>query len=77
MRITDYFLKEKGFKIDNNGNYWKSITPTHAIILIKCKGYYYPSINEAPELSCEDEQEVSLNRITKMSELQTIIDLIK
>lgn len=77
MKITDDLLKEKGFKIDGFNRIWREITPTHAIIIIKSKGYYYPTINEAPELSCLDEQSVSLNRITKMSELQTIIDLIK
>lgn len=69
--ISPEWLKRFGFVKDNNGNYWIDLQ-THYLELMPSNGYWYPVYAQVPEMSHEDEQRVSTNRIEFVHELQNL-----
>jgi hypothetical protein len=56
---------------DHNGNYWIDLQ-THYLELMPSNGYWYPVYAQVPEMSHEDEQRVSTNRIEFVHEMQNL-----
>lgn len=71
VEITDDWLVDFGFKKDNKGNYWVDLQ-THYLELMPSNGHWYPTYAQVPEMSHEDEQRVSINRIEFVHELQNL-----
>lgn len=71
IEITDDWLIDFGFKKDNNGNYWIDLQ-THYLELMLSNGHWYPTYAQVPEMSHEDEQRISINRIEFVHELQNL-----
>jgi hypothetical protein len=71
IEITNDWLIDFGFMKDNNGNYWIDLQ-THYLELMPSNGYWYPVYAQVPEMSHEDDQCVSLNRIQYVHELQNL-----
>jgi len=71
MPITEKWLSKFGFKKDNNGNYWIDLQ-TNYIELMLSGDYWYPVYAQVPEMSHEEEQRVSTNRIEFVHELQNL-----
>lgn len=71
VRLSQNWLNDFGFVKDNNGNYWIDLQ-THYLELTHANGYWHPVICQVPEMSHEDEQRVSMNRIEFVYELQNL-----
>lgn len=69
--LTEEWLLKFGFVKDNNGNYWIDLQ-THYLELIPSNSYWYPVYAQVPEMSSEEEQSVSLNRIKNVHQLQNL-----
>lgn len=69
--LTEEILLKCGFIKDNNGNYWIDLQ-THYLELMPSNGYWYPVYVQTPEMSHQDEQRVSINRIQYVHELQNL-----
>jgi len=71
LKISIPHLTGFGFVKDNNGNYWIDLQ-THYLELMPSNGYWYPVYAQVPEMSHEDEQRVSTNRIEFVHQLQNL-----
>lgn len=71
IHLTEQWLNELGFIKDDNGNYLIGLQ-THYLELLPSNGYWYPTYVQAPEMSHENEQRVSTNRIEFVHELQNL-----
>lgn len=71
LKISIPHLTGFGFVKDDNGNYWMDLQ-THYIELTPSNGYWCPIYAQLPEMSHEDEQRVSINRIQFIHELQNL-----
>jgi len=71
LKITIPHLTGFGFIKDNNDNYWIDLQ-THYLELMPMQDFWYPVYAQVPELSSEDEQKVSTNRISFIHELQNL-----
>jgi hypothetical protein len=72
LKISIPHLIGFGFvKDNNNGSYWIDLQ-THYLELMPSNGYWYPTYAQVPEMSHEDEQRVSTNRIKFVHELQNL-----
>lgn len=69
--LTEEILLKCGFIKDNNGNYWIDLQ-THYLELMSSNVYWYPVYAQTPEMSHQDEQRVSINRIQYVHELQNL-----
>jgi len=72
MKISISHLTGFGFTKDNKGNYYLDLQ-SHYLEIIPSNGYWYPVIAQVPEMSHEEEQRVSINRIEFVHELQNLI----
>ena len=71
ITLTEEWLVMLGFVKDGNGNHWINLQ-THYLEFIYSIGYFYPVYAQIPEMSHEDEQRVSLNRIQSVHQLQNL-----
>lgn len=71
LKISIPHLTGFGFIKDDNGNYWIDLQ-THYLELIPSNGYWHPTYAQVTEMSHEDEQRVSTNRIEFVHELQNL-----
>ena len=71
LKISIPHLTGFGFVKDDNGNYWIDLQ-THYLELMPSNGYWYPVYAQVPEMSHEEEQRVSTNRIEFVHELQNL-----
>lgn len=77
MKLTKELLIKNGFAVDEKGLAWKSVGDVHSIgINASDDGFFYPFILEEPEFAHQDEQSVSVKRISTLTELFKIIDII-
>lgn len=73
--LSAVFLIETGFSEDNNGHFWLNLQ-THYLELIPMADGYYPVYVQVPEMSSENEQRVSLNKIESVKQLKDLIKTI-
>lgn len=71
IKISIPHLTGFGFVKDDNGNYWINLQ-THYLELMPSNGYWHPTYAQVPEMSHEEEQRVSTNRIEFVHELQNL-----
>jgi hypothetical protein len=71
IKLTTEHLTGFGFMQDENGNYWIDLQ-THYLELVPSDGAWHPVYVQVPEMSQEDEQRVSLNRLQHVHELQNL-----
>lgn len=71
ISITEEWLIDFGFVKDNNENYLIGMQ-VHYLELMTSNGYWYPTYAQAPEMSHENEQRVSTNRIKYVHQLQNL-----
>lgn len=76
ITLTEDILLKCGFKADIHKNYWRSLDLERHIYLIPSEDYYYPQIVQQPEMSMQDEEVVSLNRISSLHELQNLFKIL-
>jgi hypothetical protein len=69
--ITPAFLEANHFQKDEHGHYWRDFV-THYLELIPSLDGFYPFWCKLPEMSCESEQGVPLNRLQFVNELQNL-----
>ena len=69
ISITEDWLINFGFQ---NYHCWEYRWVTGGLQLIETNGYWYPAVFSHPEMSHEDDQCVSLNRIKYVHELQNL-----
>ncbi len=69
--ITTAFLEANLFLKDDKGHYWRDFV-THYLELIPSQDGFYPLWCEFPEMSCESEQKVALNRLQYVNEFQNL-----
>lgn len=71
ISLTEEWLLKFGFIKDDNGNYWIDLQ-THYLELVSSNEHYYPVYVQVPEMSHEEEQRVSMNRIVYVHQLQNL-----
>lgn len=71
LKISIPHLTGFGFVKDDNGNYCIDLH-THYLELMPSNAYWHPTYVQVPEMSHEDEQRVSTNRIEFVHELQNL-----
>lgn len=69
--ITTTWLVVNGFSEDNNGIFSYGLQ-THYLDITPGQDGFYPAYGQLPEMSSEDEQRVSLNRINFIHEFQNL-----
>jgi len=70
--LTEEWLTKFGFENIDYGHSRYLINPDKTIRLIWNNGWLYPQIEQAPEMSSESTQVVSLDRIKYVHELQNL-----
>jgi hypothetical protein len=72
LKLTTDLILMNGFVTDDNGHLWKDLM-THYIEFIPGEDGWYPVWAQMPEMSSEDEQRTSMNRIIWFHEFQTLL----
>ena len=72
IQLTEEWLTKFGFENIDYGHSRYLINPDKTIRLIWNNGWLYPQIEQAPEMSSESTQVVSLDRIKYVHELQNL-----
>ena len=72
MKLTEQLLIEKGFEFDDIERCLVKHKEENSLLLIYSFGFYYPVLSQIQDCSTEQEQRVSLQRITDLKELETI-----
>jgi hypothetical protein len=72
IELTCEILTDCGFKTDDNGNQWFNLQTHYLELILAADGFYYPIYVQMPELSCEPEQRINLQRIKYVHQLQNL-----
>lgn len=75
IELTTVILVMSGFTEDNNGHFWIDLQ-THYLEFIPMADGFYPTYVQKPELSSQEEQRVSLNRIKFVHELENLFFIL-
>ncbi len=75
QKLSVDLLQKNYFFKDENGHYWRDFV-THYLELIPVAGGFSPVIVQLPEMSCDQEQAVSLPFIENVTQLVKLISVI-